>query len=92
MPFLTQIIPGISLRIGSLIKGLADHRNYREIVSSIVRLSTSLNLTVIAVAAVSLMTFFAVRQIIKDNKKGCSSCGGKCGSCPYGCSCRGKKG
>ena len=33
---------------GALIKGLADNPNYREIVSSIVRLSASLNLTVVA--------------------------------------------
>ena len=44
--------------------------------------------TIAAIAAVALMVFFAARQMIRDNKKGCSSCGGSCSSCPYGCTCR----
>ena len=70
MPLLTQIIPGISLRIGSLIKGLADHQNYREIVSSIVRLSTSLNLTVIAEFVETEQERDALHEIGCDNYQG----------------------
>lgn len=48
-------------------------------------------LTVITIAAVALMIFFAVRQLVKDRKKGCHSCGGSCGSCPMCGSCGKKK-
>ena len=42
--------------------------------------------TLIAVAAVAALVGLAVWSLIKDRKKG-STCGGKCGSCPYGESC-----
>ena len=55
---------------GSLIKGLADHQNYREIVSSIVRLSTSLNLTVIAEFVETEQERDALHEIGCDNYQG----------------------
>ncbi len=47
-------------------------------------------LTLVVIAAVGLMAFFAVRQLVKDRKKGCSSCGNDCSCCPMHGSC-GKK-
>ena len=46
------------------------------------------NIATIAVAAV-LLTVVAliIIQLVKDKKKGKSSCGGNCGSCPMGGSC-----
>ena len=46
------------------------------------------NIATIAVAAVLLTVVALIRiQLVKDKKKGKSSCGGNCGSCPMGGSC-----
>ena len=44
-------------------------------------------ITVVAIAAVALVVGLAIFSLHRDRKKGASSCGGKCSSCPYGGSC-----
>ncbi|SCX12697.1 Virus attachment protein p12 family protein [Lachnospiraceae bacterium YSD2013] len=46
--------------------------------------------TIVISAGLIAVVALAVRSLIKDKKKGKSSCGGNCGSCSMGCACHSK--
>ncbi len=47
--------------------------------------------TIVVIAILAVIVFFAVRSIVKDKKNGkSSSCGGNCAGCAMGGSCHGK--
>lgn len=43
--------------------------------------------TIIALAGVLLLVGASIAVLIRDKRKGKSSCGGNCANCPMGCSC-----
>ncbi len=47
--------------------------------------------TIIIAALLAAIVALAVIKLIKDRKKGISSCGCKCGSCPISGACHKKK-
>ena len=44
-------------------------------------------ITAIALFCVAGLVALAVGALVRDHRKGASSCGGKCASCPYGGCC-----
>ena len=43
--------------------------------------------TIAVLLVVAVISGFATYSVIKNRKKGCSSCGGSCGNCSMACTC-----